>query len=125
MFSKIHSAIFISASVLFLGLCLYATSPYHENEFRKEKELEAQKEIEHINSKAIVNVNPINTLDNIYISTALDAEKQYQITVSGGDKMDIYVHAGLVAAAWLQAKDEGNYKKWKAIENKHKKDVGL
>jgi hypothetical protein len=30
--------------------------------------------------------------------------------------MDAYIHAGLVAAAYLQAKDEANYQKWKEIE---------
>jgi len=29
---------------------------------------------------------------------------------------DVCVHAGLVAAAYLQAKDEENYREWKATE---------
>lgn len=56
---------------------------------------------------------------------ALDAEKQYKIAKKQGDKMQTYVQASLVAAAYLQAKDEANYNKWKEIENKHAKEVGM
>lgn len=63
--------------------------------------------------------------DDIYTQVILDAEQQYEIAKNGGDKTDIYVHAGLVAAAYLQAKDEVNYKKWKQIEKAHGKEIGL
>ncbi|MCL9804485.1 hypothetical protein NAT51_03065 [Flavobacterium amniphilum] len=42
-----------------------------------------------------------------------------------GNTMDAYVHAGLVAAAYLQAKDELNYNKWKAIEKEEAKNAGI
>lgn len=45
-----------------------------------------------------------------------DFSDQYNLSVKGGDKMEICVHAGLVAAAYNQAKDEENYLKWKKIE---------
>jgi len=64
-------------------------------------------------------------LNEIEVQVAQDAVKQYEIAVKGGDKMDIYVHAGLVAAAYLQAKDEENYKKWKEIENKAGEEAGI
>lgn len=56
---------------------------------------------------------------------ALDAEKQYSIAKKNGSKMDAYIHAGLVAVAYLQVNDEKNYKKWKIIENKEAKIIGL
>lgn len=62
---------------------------------------------------------------NIEKQVANDAEQQYYIAKKGGDKMDIYVHAGLVAASYLQAKDEINYKKWKEIEKKEAKAAGI
>lgn len=64
-------------------------------------------------------------LDNISSSVARDAEKQYEIAVKNGEHMDAYLQAGLVAAAYLQAKDEGNYKKWKKIEKEAGKKVGI
>jgi uncharacterized membrane protein YdfJ with MMPL/SSD domain len=56
---------------------------------------------------------------------ALDAVKQYEIAKTGGDKMEIYAHASMVVAAYLQAKDEVNYKKWKEIERADAKAAGM
>jgi hypothetical protein len=47
---------------------------------------------------------------------AEDSAKQYAIVEREGDPMEVYIQAGLTAAAYLQAKDEVNYKKWKQIE---------
>lgn len=47
-----------------------------------------------------------------------DCLKQYEIAKRSGTARDAYVHAGLVAAAYLQAHDEVNYKVWKEIERK-------
>jgi hypothetical protein len=56
---------------------------------------------------------------------AADAVKQYEIAKRSGSAMDAYVHAGLVAAAYLQAKDEANYQKWKAIERQEGLRAGM
>lgn len=64
----------------------------------------------------------MNKIEN---QVALDAERQYEIAKKNGSDMDAYVHAGMVAAAYLQAEDEENYKKWKEIEKKAGKKVGL
>jgi hypothetical protein len=66
-----------------------------------------------------------NDMQNIENQVAVDAEKQYEIAKSGGDKMQTYVQAGLVAASYLQAKDEVNYKKWKAIEKEDGINAGI
>ncbi|MEB0262297.1 hypothetical protein [Mucilaginibacter sp. 10I4] len=63
--------------------------------------------------EAVVN----NQMQKIENKVALDAEKKYYISERQGDKIQIYVQAGMVAAAYLQAKDETNYAKWKAIED--------
>lgn len=47
---------------------------------------------------------------------AIDAENQYLIAKRQGDPIPICVHAGMVAAAYIQAKDEPNYRKWKITE---------
>ena len=41
---------------------------------------------------------------------------QYDIAQRSGDPIQICVHAGFVSAAYMQAKDEGNYQKWLATE---------
>lgn len=65
-------------------------------------------------------------VDQISNQVALDAEKQYDIVVNNnGTAIEKYTQASLVAAAYLQAKDEENYKKWKEIEKTHAKEAGL
>jgi hypothetical protein len=66
-----------------------------------------------------------NDLKKIEIQVAQDAEKAYNIALESGDAMDAYVQAGLVAAAYLQANDADNYKKWKEVEKTLAKKVGL
>ena len=56
---------------------------------------------------------------------AEDAVKEYDIAKRSGSTMDAYVHAGLVAAAYLQAKDEANYQKWKSIETSEAQRAGM
>ena len=66
-----------------------------------------------------------NEMDKIENQVALDTEKQYEIAKRNGSNMDAYVQAGMVAAAYLQAEDENNYKKWKEIETELAKKIGL
>lgn len=47
---------------------------------------------------------------------AEDAVRQYNITAKAGGPMDTCVQAGMVSAAFLQAKDELSYRAWKNIE---------
>ena len=72
-------------------------------------------------SSAPVSANPIGAvadlgMDGIYKKVSSDAVAQYEITKRGGAVVDICAHAGMVAAAFLQAKDETNYRIWKATE---------
>ncbi|MBY8826125.1 hypothetical protein [Sphingomonas colocasiae] len=55
-------------------------------------------------------------LSDIQKQVAEDAVKQYEIVRNSGTAVDKCVHAGLVAASYLQAQDESNYQHWKAIE---------
>lgn len=55
-------------------------------------------------------------MDSITMQVAKDSEEQYNIAKRQGDKMQICVQAMQVSAAYLQAKDEESYKKWKATE---------
>lgn len=56
---------------------------------------------------------------------ARDSVDQYEIARSGGDPTEICVRAGLVTAAFVQAKDQPNYLKWKAIERTDCAAAGL
>ena len=47
-------------------------------------------------------------MQQIEQQVATDFVKQYEIAKRSGSAMDAYAHAGLVAAAYLQAKDEAN-----------------
>jgi hypothetical protein len=42
--------------------------------------------------------------------------KRYEIAKGSGSAMDVCVQAGLVSAAFLQAKDEDSYGRWKETE---------
>lgn len=56
---------------------------------------------------------------------ARDSVEQYEIAKRQGDPMMVCVQAGMVSAAWLQAKNEAEYKKWKDIEKDDCKKAGL
>lgn len=66
-----------------------------------------------------------NDIQKIENQVAADAEKQYEIAKNSGSDMDAYVQAGMVKAAYLQANDQVNYKKWVEIEKEHGKKIGL
>ena len=55
-------------------------------------------------------------MDKIHNQVAADAVKQYEIASRSGNKIDQCVHAGLVAAAYLQTQKESEYKTWKINE---------
>jgi hypothetical protein len=65
---------------------------------------------------AQVEDNAAQTMGRIEQKVAADSVAQYEIAKRGGTAIDVCVHAGFVSAAFLQAKDETNYQKWKAIE---------
>lgn len=54
-----------------------------------------------------------------------DSIEQYEMTKKTGDLIQIAVHAQMVEAACLQAKDEENYKKWHKIRIEAEKKAGL
>ena len=54
-----------------------------------------------------------------------DSVKQYEIAKTSGSAVDRCVHAGMVAAAYLQAKDDVNYKLWKQTEGLDCESAGV
>lgn len=64
-------------------------------------------------------------MQGIYNQVSSDAEKQYDIAKRSGSAIDACVHAGMVAAAYLQAKDESNYQRWKSTESNDCTKAGL
>jgi hypothetical protein len=64
-------------------------------------------------------------LQDIHNKVASDAEAQYRIVLRNGTRIDICVHAGLVAAAYLQAQNEAKYQQWKSTESSDCKLAGV
>ncbi len=64
-------------------------------------------------------------LTRIEDQVASDSVTRYHIAKNEGDPMSTCVQAGMVAAAYLQASDSGNYNKWKAIERADCAAAGL
>lgn len=64
-------------------------------------------------------------LDMVENKVAKDTEKQYYVVKRMGTKMEIYIHAGFVKAAYLQLGDDENYKKWSKIEKEDGKNAGM
>ena len=64
-------------------------------------------------------------LQELHESVAADFEKQYYIAKRQGTAVDAYVQAGIVAASYLHAKDEVNYRRWKAIEKQEAAAAGM
>ena len=56
---------------------------------------------------------------------AEDAVQQYNIVARKGNAVDRCVHAGMVAAAYVQAKDEGAYQAWRARESSDCAEAGV
>lgn len=64
-------------------------------------------------------------MDSAYDKVSSDMVAQYEIAKKQGDKMQICVQAGMVSAAYLQAKDEAKYNEWKAIEKSDCEAAGI
>jgi hypothetical protein len=57
-------------------------------------------------------------MDDINEKVISDAEREYQIASSSGTNVDRCVHAGMVAAAHLQAHNQPSYQSWKMREER-------
>tara|TARA_R110000822_G_scaffold123489_3_gene257893 strand:+ start:4677 stop:4976 length:300 start_codon:yes stop_codon:yes gene_type:complete len=64
-------------------------------------------------------------MDKIENQVAQDAVRQFEIAQKNGNDMDAYSAASMVVAAYLQAEDEDNYKKWKKVQDEYGKKLGL
>jgi len=54
-----------------------------------------------------------------------DSIKQFNIAMRTENYMDAYIQAGNVTATYLQAEDETAYLKWKEIEKKLERKLGM
>lgn len=64
-------------------------------------------------------------MQKIEDQVAVDAVRQYEIAKREGNPMQMCVQAGFVSAAYLQAKDETNYQKWKKVEGQDCRRAGV
>jgi hypothetical protein len=65
------------------------------------------------------------TMRTIEQQVAQDSVDQYNITKQSGTAIDQCVHAGMVTAAYLQAKDQSSYATWKATEKRDCAAAGM
>lgn len=66
-----------------------------------------------------------STMDAIEQQVAMDAADQYAVVARFGSGTDRCVHAGLVAAAYVQAGNAAAYDRWKATERADCAAIGL
>lgn len=64
-------------------------------------------------------------VNDIQTQVAKDYEARYEIAIKNNNLTDAYTQASITAAAYLQAKDEANYLKWKAITNDLAVKIGM
>ncbi|MDP4011958.1 MAG: zinc ribbon domain-containing protein [Candidatus Roizmanbacteria bacterium] len=76
-------------------------------------------------SSSILEQQTSRSMDTIYSQVSSDAVQQYEMTKRNGDKIETCVYAGFVSAAYLQAKDEANYQKWKQTESVDCANAGM
>jgi len=67
----------------------------------------------------------VAAMADIEDKVAVDAVTQYGIAKRQGDAMQTCVQAGMVSAAYLQAKNETEYTRWKATEKTDCAKAGL
>jgi hypothetical protein len=64
-------------------------------------------------------------MDNINDQVSQDAISQYEIAERSGDPIQKCVHAGMVTAAFMQAKDETSYQSWLAKQKRDCEAAGI
>jgi large-conductance mechanosensitive channel len=69
------------------------------------------------NSIRATKKNTTSFMQDVENKVAIDAIQEYEIVKRNGSATDICVYASFVAAAYLQAKDETNYQRWKITES--------
>lgn len=93
---------------------------------KEQVEAEAARQLEKAEAAAEAKKNPTrHGMDKIYYQVAQDTVDQYNIAKKQGDAMQICVQAGLVSAAYLQAKNQEKYDEWKSIEKADCRAAGL
>jgi hypothetical protein len=58
-------------------------------------------------------------------TVAAEAVTSYELAKKAGDKIELCVRAGIVAAAYSQAKNEPKYLEWKKVEQADCAAVGM
>ena len=62
---------------------------------------------------------------DLYSRVAEDVRAQYMMVRRNGNAVEMCVYAGLVAAAYLQARDEAHYAAWKQAEANDCRHTGI
>ena len=65
------------------------------------------------------------TMREIENQVAQDSIVQYNIAKRNGSQMEVCTYAGMVAAAWMQAKNEAEYARWRQIQSQECRAAGI
>lgn len=63
--------------------------------------------------------------ETVNASVIQQATREYQLVAANGTKIEKCVHAGLVANAYLNAMEEGEYKTWVAVKKRDCEEAGV
>jgi len=88
---------------------------FYEKLIEKKVELDMEK----------ITIQVEQDMKNIAIQVALEEERKFKLVNENGSNMEMCIHAGTVAAAWLQTENSERYKQWKEIQKKMCKAAGL
>jgi hypothetical protein len=110
------SIFIVLLAALFVGLWLRLS--YVED-------LAAKEVADHASSIRRLQEAGVDVMQETYDSVSSDAVAQYRIAKQQGDPIQVCVQAGLVSAAYLQAKKTVEYNKWKAIEKSACRRAGI
>lgn len=66
-----------------------------------------------------------SNMADINSQVAADSVKQYEISKRNGNLVETCVQAGMVVAAYLQAKDEAQHKSWQQVQAADCKKAGM
>jgi hypothetical protein len=107
-----------SGNILFEGTKIYEWEPVEPDTVSYElHKFSCKEQNQREVSSASVAPRGNSFMDKVANTVANNEVEKYEITRRNGNPVDICVQAMMVSAAYLQAKDESNYQRWKQTQS--------
>jgi len=107
--AKNLGAVGMFCALIFVGVCWLVGTAVEER----------KSEVSSILSGGAASSSTRDFMKEINQSVTKDFIRQYEIVKRSGNQIEASVHAGLVAAGFLQEGDEAGYRKWTQIQKDH------